>query len=504
MQKLLRVFLLIALAALLAGCQATPENGVVVRKDLQQMLDMASSPQEKQSSLMEKLGVPERYEADFMDATGTVRVTADAAVALPETDSIPVVRVTPKAFGQDTVDALVGALFGDGQLYDTESLAVLTKDDIAALLTSFKQTKAALEAQGMKPETNGGESEPPPSEAGGSEAAARSGNQLDEINQTIGLYEKLLAEAPEQKDAVEVTGAMQTEDGVAYVHLGQPCETGGIASLFVVNSEHSQYAQYLRRGDYDSAAGMYFTPKEWEQSGMDRGRAVAATLEYPSITREQAQEIADNLLTRIGVDYLQCTVVEQVIGGSSSEYAGSGTPTGNTIKAYRLQYVRTVGGIPVTYANVDSAWDDTAADNIWIWTYERMTLIINDSGIVEMVWDSPYTMGDTVIEDAALLPYAKVQDVFEKMILINSVDESQTRAELNIGAVCLGYARITEQNSLMQGLLIPAWDFFGNKTVYFKDAEGNTQSYTSWNETGQSMLTINAIDGSVIDRTKGY
>ena len=63
------------------------------------------------------------------------------------------------------------------------------------------------------------------------------------------------------------------------------------------------------------------------------------------------------------------------------------------------------------------------------------------------------------------------------------------------GAVLL--MRVLEQGSTDNGLLIPVWNFYGTRQRSF--ASGNTD------ETLHGiMLTINAIDGSIIDRALGY
>jgi hypothetical protein len=50
--------------------------------------------------------------------------------------------------------------------------------------------------------------------------------------------------------------------------------------------------------------------------------------------------------------------------------------------------------------------------------------------------------------------------------------------------------------------LIPVWDFFGSTTQYtVQDGKEYVDTYES---ATRSLLTINAIDGAVIDRQKGY
>lgn len=62
--------------------------------------------------------------------------------------------------------------------------------------------------------------------------------------------------------------------------------------------------------------------------------------------------------------------------------------------------------------------------------------------------------------------------------------------------------RIIEPNSTTSGILIPVWDFFGTAT-YYNENNGQTVPIKDY-DLNKSYLTINAIDGSVIDRNLGY
>lgn len=100
-----------------------------------------------------------------------------------------------------------------------------------------------------------------------------------------------------------------------------------------------------------------------------------------------------------------------------------------------------------------------------------------------------------------MLSFTEIQDIFQKKIIVNKADYSEYGTDLKITEVRLGLARITEQNNLESGLLIPVWDFFGTATYYYET--GELKSYTE-SVSGKSYLTINAIDGSIIDRRQGY
>lgn len=50
--------------------------------------------------------------------------------------------------------------------------------------------------------------------------------------------------------------------------------------------------------------------------------------------------------------------------------------------------------------------------------------------------------------------------------------------------------------------MIPVWDFFGSMTSE-SEYNGETESNTS-KDPNESFLTINAVDGSIINRNLGY
>ena len=94
---------------------------------------------------------------------------------------------------------------------------------------------------------------------------------------------------------------------------------------------------------------------------------------------------------------------------------------------------------------------------------------------------------------------------YEKMMVVTNADnmEYEKSRVYDVDRIVLGYARIYEPSTDPHtGLLVPVWDFFGSRKVE-GDYDGNSYSditdYPSW-----SFLTINAVDGSIIDRDLGY
>ncbi|MGE5493681.1 MAG: DUF6034 family protein [Burkholderiales bacterium] len=526
--KKFSLFLIAAIAALLvSACQPTPEKAAVVGKDLEQMIKAATSGQNTAGDLKTRLGVPERYESYIEDATGKLKVTVDADIVLPQADSIPVVCVESRPFDQQTVDKLIELLFEDGKLYDPYPLSEMTKTEISDMLMKLAARKVELEGQGLKPslpdarDPEAAIAPDEPQQSAENVSMSASGNSLDMVNEAIYSLKELAKTAPDEKKLVEVSGkfaALNPAEGltgderkqyegklIEHARAGQLCPQGGMRSIVAANNEVTNIytIEYINRGDFDADFGLYFSEHEWE----DMRNEFASPVEHEElkrmdlkITPEEAQQTAERFLAQMGIDYLTCECNEPVVGGSFSYY-GDEVRTGNLLKAYRLQYVRQVSGVPVTYTNIETA---AASEEgfIWNWAYEAMTLIINDSGIVGMKWEAPYRLKETVTESAAMLPFDNIKNVFEKMIIVGNSYYKEYDGEININEVRLGLARITAQNDLKSGLLIPVWDFFGTVTTHYQ--EGGQSKQHTVSDTGLSLLTINAIDGTVIDRSLGY
>ena len=69
--------------------------------------------------------------------------------------------------------------------------------------------------------------------------------------------------------------------------------------------------------------------------------------------------------------------------------------------------------------------------------------------------------------------------------------------EISIEKIVLGMMVVGEKDNSEGMLAIPVWDFIGTQTVDYLVGGLETAS-------GVSFMTINAIDGSIIDRSLGY
>jgi hypothetical protein len=85
--------------------------------------------------------------------------------------------------------------------------------------------------------------------------------------------------------------------------------------------------------------------------------------------------------------------------------------------------------------------------------------------------------------------------------LIEGSSAKITGFDMNVTRIVFGLTRVTEQNKRNSGLLVPCWDFFAETTYTVLE---NGQTVTKPYDSGYPLLTINAIDGTVINRSLGY
>ena len=123
---------------------------------------------------------------------------------------------------------------------------------------------------------------------------------------------------------------------------------------------------------------------------------------------------------------------------------------------------------------------------------------INDTGIVGFYYICPIEVTDTVVEDTQLKSFDEIKSIFEEMIIIKYGTEDKSCWEaLRVDNVVLRYIRISEADNFDSGLLVPVWDFIGLRGT-------GQDSEVSYMDSQRTLMSINAIDGSIIDYELGY
>lgn len=168
-------------------------------------------------------------------------------------------------------------------------------------------------------------------------------------------------------------------------------------------------------------------------------------------------------------------------------------------QAYEFIFYRLLDDIPVTYTVIRGTQDTFNTDiHKEPWPYEALRVMVyGDLGIGTLYYESPYHIGEVLEEDVQLLSFDQIMDVAKTIIplTLSHLEREGKNVHANVYRISFGYARIDRMDAPYQYKLVPVWDFFG---VVDDDSR---KEYAMDN---YSLLTINAIDGTVIDRMYGY
>ena len=171
-------------------------------------------------------------------------------------------------------------------------------------------------------------------------------------------------------------------------------------------------------------------------------------------------------------------------------------------------------GIPVTAISASQGnssgvcTEEELTYNFVLWD-ESLTVCVNNTGVIMIDWTSPCDVTRTVNENVALKPFDEIKQIFKQQILYNVYEEDGKEDTLKINQVRLGYMAVPEKGDISHYRMIPVWDFIGPS---FSDEDYAKITDPKYNEEGSSVipnenisyLTVNAIDGSIINRNLGY
>lgn len=476
---------------LLPGCKKTPESPIVVGKDQTVMIERAQQTSTTTQNdpppsvpLKERLACPERVveELSLLDDLVTIRVDAD--VRIPDVDKIPVVRTHAANFTQETVTMLFNRLCGGQEML--ESLRVKTKSQIEEEIISWRRSL----------------NDP---------AFADSPEVLENYREIIADLEALYPTAPETITPMPCTGQLEedihTSRGVRY----RSTYVNGYNEQTHTSFSVSNNIESISSGDGSARSGatMSFSTeagsKNFAQHPMvpilDENSIPAEANGKLTVTPKEARQLAESILdgTDLVVREMYLTDDEN-LGGYDDIVSDAET------YVYRVYCVRQTAGVRQSFLRGLTTTDVDGDGTAPRWFYENLVMHIGNEGLIDFDWHSPHTISETVVEDAALLSFQEIMEIFSKMLPI-TLDTVTAKAfyqsvDIRIDRVELEYQRIIEQNSIENGFLVPVWNFYGTRV----DTEKSGETSVKYNENydPRSFLTINAIDGSIINATRGY
>jgi predicted small secreted protein len=476
MKKLCAALLaLILLASVLAGCQKTPETPVVIGKDTEQLIDSAKSDTGGKT-LAQMLNAPNRMELSATSGKGDVTVNANADIVIPPVDAVSITRVKERAFTQEEADRLLEYFIGDkafnnryaaGFDADVQQLLEL-KEALARETDPAKRAELQASIEKFAP------------------AGITDDGGPEEVKPAAKLF------TPEADGGGSIAGYSSDSDAHYYL-------------LIQNNPKDHRYSTFFSKASKGYALGSGMYRYEWDKQFVAKLGIDSAVLETELLlSKDAAQQKATDALAAFGLDGMVLSACDEVWGGV---FLQGGTADSQGHHAYKLEYVREIGGVPITRADNDifegqiSDSESTDKDKVSVgFSVEQVQFIIDDTGIIQFIWQSPYETVETVTQSSMVKSFDEIEGIFSKMILITNAYQGDDEVRLSIAVTKaqFGLMRVAVKNDNDSFLLIPVWDFFGTTTVEASGGTGGDQNIYL------SRLTINAIDGSVIDRSLGY
>ena len=474
------VIVLLLAMSLLAGCQQTPDSPIVIGKNNDGWQDYTVSEES-----IAPIDVPSTYTANL--TLDRLNAVINANVEIPEESTFPVYLIRQRTFTQENADKIMAVLLGDAELYAETN--VRTKEFIQQIIDSYaqqlqsgdisddqrkfyQQQIAALMAEQ--------ESAPDSSSL---TPASRSLEFIptDDLLESYGerTDDAPLAWTEEAKRRAEADGNNAIV-GVSFLAAGK------MKLSILNNTETGSSIRFLFANDED--------------------RINTGTL--ASFSEDEAKQRAKAYLKEMGVeeaDVLNCSAQMNEDGQISS---------------YTVSLCSHISGTEqkdITPAPVyDAIYEQQTAPPI---KQENIILELSDEGIIGFTWADPYEVVEKSSDNMNLLSFDEIKQLVESMLPMKTLwaypgeeqDEDIIGRRLTIDKISLSYMQVRKKSDLQNRYYIPVWNVIGSMTYQYSDTYDSSGGGFIVDENGErigfedcSVLTINAIDGTVIDRLLGY
>lgn len=479
--QLLRYGMAMMSFVLLSACMSTPREPVVANKNV----DKTEIPSATGAGPSLREEIPKRWEEVYEGKIDGFQIEIAADVIVPDVRAIPVAVVKPKTITQAEADAFREYFLGEAALYERQPEYPYTKDEINERILYFKQILSDADSELNAYIRQLSEEE--------------YNNAVDMINLTIEQLKKRLNNAPEQRQYVPVSDELKYNSMFRYAMIEGFTLSDPLAYLFICKNESNKFNECYYCIDFD----------EFVYDGKNE-LSVDTALKGVSIDLESARRLARECVSGIGADYLD--IVYETTGYNCIP----NTPEETWDLNYVFYFMRSLNGVAANFVELQPFLQNEAF-GMETWSQETIEVHVDDRGVTSFNWKSPSELVETVTENAAVLDFETVMDTMKRQIYYKGVWGDTTdpykqdivNRKVVIHEIRLGLMHVAQQNNPEEYLLIPVWDFFGYEVLQYKQ-DSETQYVLDENhqrevrEYRSSFLTLSALDGSVIDRTKGY
>ena len=446
-------------ACFTTACQPTPEEEIIINKG-----DNAINSAIQQTAQVQAL-----YKAPatlkYTKEIDNVLLNIDATVSVPNATSFGIYKVKMHNTSQEEADRFIKSTLGDGPYFD----AGLTKEYYDDMIIDTR--KSIDEIENM--DDNLFQRIYDPDETKESVITA--------LNGSIDDFVKERESAPSRNDRRPIdTTFIQDEDVNGWYKVQVFVDTDkGIAKTAIDKRAVDSSTFYLYELDAKNAS--------------------------LTISEEQAKSVALEFLKELDLQDEYSIYNSELISSSNTGPIWN-RPDTISEKIYVFDFSRMNDGVPMNVIEgasemVTDATSVQQGDEAYSYfpDQEIMQMLVNDSGVISFYWRNHYDVIETTNENASLLSFGQIQGIIEGSSVYSKFFLTDDKnAELKITDIKLGNMRVKSPDEQDTYLIIPVWDIIGKKVdqAYDSSIKGEMPD--------MSYLTINALDGSIIDRNLGY
>lgn len=517
-KKIKKISTLVFSVALLAcsACQKTPDTEFITNKEGQENLISDHAGYDNGVSVKEQCNVPTNVKITG-ESNEYTSIEVDANVYVPEQTAVPIYTVKLKDITEDDIANMVKTVFPtgeyfnplyDGSVYTTEELYEII-EEIQNWINNVKPSNVA---------------EPVFDEETG-ELLEANQEYLDTLPEMIEYYEEQLGLVENDSyygDGVSYEYQPQTEE--LYITEDKTIDYEFETVLFrgKTGRTSAEEAQLLIARDSMNEE-IHYNVRSVLQCGYRYGE-INLLDKYKNnfeenscdYSQEEAVDMAEEFISSLGIENMGVQYVadvELVVPGEGLDDISYGR------SGYRLYLYRTYGEMGDTYSAdndlyVLNTFQNTAGykllaalpslsyssvlnyynqnegqvEDFEVPYYREMAVVtILDDGIVDAFVLNPQEEQEQLAENVTLLDFDRVleQGVTQLEIVYGEAGKAGFPVDIEVKRIEMSYAYMQAPNDAKEYTLIPVWNF---------------KEY----ESGKTYVTINAIDGTVFDRSTGY
>ena len=521
-----RIIVMLLLAALLFGCVPTPEHEIVENKGDKKDWQTAAQPisdtvgvpaeapvetkdyEQQESPLYERLGAPKFWSTENNDYGFPIKAV-DCPVYLPDVQAVPVLEAEPRSLTQADFDAVRSIIFPiDGVKWMPSG--VITKEDCVRLIRGVQEELAKAEP--------------------GTEEYNYQKKRLEEYTECYSALYEIAPFASEVEPLEPVLGTYpsgynyEKDKGAAqhYIH--------GFSAEATVAGEKWELRAYVDEEIYGNSI---YAKRDTD---LDLGEEQPLDAPYGvKMTRTEALKKASEIAQKLtGGELAPCYLVPICCT------TGDSFDLLKRWSQWRVVLMRTFNGVGTAFAleDVGGAMDSTVSAPV---PYEKITVDFDDQGVTAIEWSTPMNVTGMVQSDAQLLSFQEAADKAMQHIAafwkptVESERRRGAEGTIYIHRVTFGLWRIAKKNGGYY--YVPVYHFFADPTEGrwcttegFWDLPGTPrQRFSNTIErikngtlalepnffplNGDCLtfggeywggITVNALDGTIIDKDKGY